>query len=35
MKYLDDDQIKELLRDKEGKVIDAVESAFLLSLIHI
>lgn len=29
MKYLDDDQIKELLRDKEGKVIDAVESAFL------
>ena len=29
MKYLDDDQIKELLRDKEGKVIDAIESAFL------
>ena len=29
MKYLDDDQIKELLRDKEGKVNDAIESAFL------
>jgi alanine dehydrogenase len=29
MKYLDDDQIKDLLDNKFGQVIDAIESAFL------